>query len=286
MKTSLIYIAAFAAAITLSDANAQVRIVPQPPPHVWKEFVKVEGQPEAIPAEWVATPEGKLAHSIKIPNPVPADSGYRPWMSGDAYFKLLCEREAGEFIYKTVENVEGFYFMRPPNRPSDDDLSDRYKLEAPEIERTFQLMKAEPTQRGIIFVNPPWNMFSFVEEPNASRDGKSYIRISGYQQRVSVMSTSEVSALNSQFGLIWRGLLRPHDREYGISGSEWVVLDLRTNEVLAVQRVYGRTGKTPNTRDGIWWLNAGTCPRISNIYTDRFYEFLIKSLAPPKGKLK
>src|SRR3990172_11601438 len=33
----------------------------------------------------------------------PADSGYRPGMTSKDYFLELCQREAGEFIYKTVE---------------------------------------------------------------------------------------------------------------------------------------------------------------------------------------
>ena len=31
--------------------------------------------------DWLATPEGRFAHSIKIPNPVSEDSGYRPGMT-------------------------------------------------------------------------------------------------------------------------------------------------------------------------------------------------------------
>ena len=38
------------------------------------------------------------------------------WGYGEAsyvYFEHKCETDAGEFIYKTVENVEGLYQMRP-----------------------------------------------------------------------------------------------------------------------------------------------------------------------------
>jgi hypothetical protein len=59
------------------------------------------------PADPLATEEGRFAHSIKIPNPVPADSGYKPGMMPEQYFEHLCKTEAGEFIYKTVDNVEG-----------------------------------------------------------------------------------------------------------------------------------------------------------------------------------
>lgn len=65
------------------------------------------------PADPLATEDGRFAHSIEIPNPLPADSGYKPGMTPQEYFDHLCKTEAGEFIYKTVENVEGLYMMRP-----------------------------------------------------------------------------------------------------------------------------------------------------------------------------
>ena len=71
------------------------------------------------PADPLATEEGRFAHSIKIPNPVPLDSGYKPGMTSQEYFDHLCKTEAGEFIYKTVENVEGIYMMRPREQATD-----------------------------------------------------------------------------------------------------------------------------------------------------------------------
>lgn len=44
----------------------------------------------------------------KLPE-APKESSYRPGMSQHDYFNTLCEREAGELIYKTVDNVEGIY---------------------------------------------------------------------------------------------------------------------------------------------------------------------------------
>ena len=41
------------------------------------------------PADPLATEEGRLAHSIKIPNPVPEDSGYKPGMMPEEYFDHL-----------------------------------------------------------------------------------------------------------------------------------------------------------------------------------------------------
>ena len=66
------------------------------------------------PADPLATEEGRFAHSIKIPNPVPEDSGYKSGMTSQEYFDHLCKTEAREFIYKKVEDVEGIYMMRQP----------------------------------------------------------------------------------------------------------------------------------------------------------------------------
>ena len=270
----------------LADAFAQA---PRPAPHRWTQFVSVDGQPEPVPAEWVATPEGRFAHSIMLPNPVPKQSGYRKGMTSEQYFKYLCEKEAGEFIYKTVENVEGFYFMRPPKRPTDWNLKDRYKLEAPEIERSFQLLRDSPVARGQIFVSPPWSNYSYVEEPDGrTSNARSYVRASGYQQDVSPMTIEQVDKLKSRYALTWRGLKRPNDRELAIAGSEWIVFDLKTKEVLAVQRNYGRTGFTRNSVGGIYWLNALGCENVvpRDNLPHRFRLLVAKSLIPNLGEKK
>ncbi len=260
------------------------------PSYKWTQFVEVAGQPEPVPAEWVATPEGKFAHSIKIPNPVPKDSGYKPWMSSEAYFKHLCETEAGEFIFKTVENVDGFYFMRPPKRPTDYDLMDRYRLEAPEIESLFQSVRPTFEDQAHLFISPPRRTYRFVELPDPSKAfGESFLRAYGYRANVSPMKADAVSATKSRYGLIWRGIKRPHDRESYVAGGEWIVLDLKTSEVLAVRRNYGRTGFSRNTPEGIWWLNAVGCPAPNQPRTlvgalHQIYEYSAKVIKPVSGE--
>ena len=259
------------------------------PPEIksrWTNFVEVQGQPEPAPAEWVATPEGKFAHSIRTPNALPKDSGYRRGMTTQQYFDHLCKTEAGEFIFRTVNNVEGFYFMRPSHNPTDDELSDRYKLEAPEIQRTFQLRDATPEARAQIFVNPPWARYSFIEEFGGGGELNPYLRASGYRQGASNMKVEHVRNLKSEYGLIWRGIRRPHDRELGIAGSEWIVIALKSAEVLAIHRNYARTGFDRHSKDGTWWLNALNCPNLNppNIFAGRFYDFVAKALRPVSGE--
>ena len=228
-----------------------IREVHQPPPYKWTKFVPVEGQPEPVPIEWVSTPEGRFAQSIKIPNPVPKDSGYKWWMSSKDYFLHLCEKEAGEFVYKRADNVDGLLFLRPPERPTDYDLMDRYKLEAPSFERVFQAYRPNISNRGAMFVEPPFNNFSFYEEP--SPDGHGFLRGSETDRKLPRLNqVNPVEQPVSRYAITWRGLRRPHDREKGIAGTEVIVIDRQTNDVMSVWREVGITGKTRGARDGIW----------------------------------
>jgi len=255
----------------------------------WTKFVKTNGQPEPVPAEWVETAEGEFAHSIELPQPLPKDSGYRRGMTSEQYFDHLCKSEGGDFIYKRIEAVDGFYFIRPPRRPTDDDLQDRYKLEAPEIERTYQLMESTPAARATTFVSPPFRLFQFVEEPNpVPVTGKPYVRAFGFLPNRLRAQVEPVSELRSVYGLVWRGVKRPHDRELAIAGSEWIVFELKTKEVLAVRRDYARTGFNRNTADGIWWLNAQGCSNVlpHDNLSSRFYQFVVKALSPDLSRAK
>ena len=110
------------------------------------------------PADPLATEEGRFAHSIKIPNPVSEDSGYKPGMTSEQYFDHLCKAEAGEFIYKTVENVEGLYMMRPRQEATDDELEHLYALEDP-----YGHTNHEVTMGEYNFVSP--NRYVYFERP-------------------------------------------------------------------------------------------------------------------------
>jgi hypothetical protein len=70
-------------------------------------------------------------HALTIPNPVPADSGYRFYWTAKKYRGHLRATQAGSFIFKTVDNVEGLLFLRDPGRPSDSGHRERWKLDAP-----------------------------------------------------------------------------------------------------------------------------------------------------------
>jgi hypothetical protein len=203
--------------------------------------------------DWLATPEGRFAHSIKIPNPVPEDSGYRPGMTQQEYFEHLCKNEAGEFIFKTVDNVEGIYQMRPRRVYSAGEWQHLYALEDP-----YGYWVGENEEIGFQFVNRT-RLYTFFEvHPSARRkydlgyrkflDASLFAepplsariaRYTGYDDRNGRTMILEYDTHHkARYGFTWRGVRRPHDRDLGIAGSELIVLDLQTNEVLGVRRGY------------------------------------------------
>jgi hypothetical protein len=240
------------------------------------------------PADQLATEEGRFTHSIKIPNPVPEDNGYRPGMTSQEYFDHLCKTESGEFIFKEVENVEGIYQMRPRVMATDYEMMHLYALEDPynAYESFSETTYVNPRyvdavkKRGYSLFKPDQN-YKFLEKPipaslSNPTDGSKYLSYTKPNTDKLVVENGQylyprdqqpqmieerVKELKSRYAITWRGIKRPHDRELGIAGGEVIILDLQTNEVLAVRRGYAASGgKTRETVAGIWWLSAAKCP--------------------------
>lgn len=245
--------------------------------------------PKMKPADPLATEEGRFAHSIKIPNPVPEDSGYKPGMTPEQYFDHLCKTEAGEFIYKTVENVEGLYMMRPRKVATDYELEHLYALEDPYGHTSDDDMPGAQDS----YVQPVQGKYQFLEIPlkseDVSNDATKYQRYyrdekanpgKKYQTMINgqgvfvpyVVTDAKVPTLKSHYGYTWRGITRPHDREFGIAGGELIVLDMETDEVLAVRRGFARTGRIKNNVTGVWWLTALSCPNRGLKTTPKFIQ--------------
>ena len=248
--------------------------------------------PKMKPTDPLATEEGRFAHSIKIPNPVPADSGYKPSMTSEQYFDHLCKTEAGEFIYKTVENVEGLYIMRPRERATDYEIEHLYALEDP-----YGQVLGVSHGAGDYYVQPAIGKYRFLEEPLHQKEpplktikyhryyrdpkahpGKDFqTAIDGRFVRVPyVVAEQEVETLQSRYGYSWRGITRPHDRELGIAGGEIIVLDLQTNEVLGVRRGFIKSGNVRNLT-GISWINGQVCTSSG----DKREHIFIKEILKP-----
>src|SRR5438445_5085882 len=116
---------AWAALFTIVLAACASELTAEGQRYKWTAFARVDGQPDPVPVEWLSTAEGKFAQSIKLPDavpkPVPFDFAKAKMVAAlpakpsvsEQYFEHLCSTEAGEFVFRMVQDVEGIYFMRP-----------------------------------------------------------------------------------------------------------------------------------------------------------------------------
>ena len=287
--TALLIAALLGACATGNCANASDYT-----PVKWTRFVQVEGQSEPIPEQWLQDPEAKIAHSLKLPDsvpkPVPFDfsKAYRKsWLPGTPkqsvqYFNHLCSTEAGEWIFKTIKNVNGLYFARPKgDLPIPGEImTDPYGPEAPWVERQLWLSSDTPLDQGVLFVYPTFKNYHFVEQPRRNTKWQAgiqepYVRLFGYTRGYFVkpgqvvadwnektpMQVIGIPALTARYGYTWRGLRRERDREFGIAGGELLIYDLQTKEVLAVRRQFLIASHNPRGEGKAMWEVAGSCPQ-------------------------
>lgn len=266
-------------------------------PESWRNMVKTDGQFYPVPAAWLSTPEGRIAHNLKLPDilpkPVPFDFEKAKEMVSEnktkrvslMYFDHLCATEAGEWIFKKVENVEGLYFARPINQPTDQYLGDLYSPEAPWIERHFQLMGDGVSNSGGQFVDPPAFSYRYVEQPRRDVEWQSdistpYVRFFGYtsevvhnpkrgkipgaQRYLSVtektpMQIEGIPEVTAPYVYTWRGITRPRDREYGIAGAELIIHEHSSGEVISVRRTFQITGRNGRVGNSAAWMISPSC---------------------------
>jgi len=263
-------------------------------------MVQVEGQPLPIPQEWVATKEGRFAHSIRLPQPLAADSGYRKGMTSMQYFEHLCAKEAGEFIYRTVEKVEGLYQMRPRSFAGDESMSHLYAMEDPYGHVTsiqeFGRYVHPLRYRYFETAAQDWSKVPDSQRRTfhpsyfaAPKLGQVIERFTGFDGKSFSSAIKEFDvAPAARYGYIWRGIRRPHDRDNGIAGGELIVLDLKTQEVLGVRRGFVFAGREREpSLSGVNWFPGPFCPRYNfpgrpnyDKDVDFEYWFIRKVLAP------
>jgi hypothetical protein len=179
----------------------------------------------------------------------------------------------------------------------------RKRLQTDELEHLYAVEDPYGHSVGVrdhseeYFVQPAIGKYQFLEIPLPERSqaseermylrfyrdknahaGKDYqTAINGKFVRVPyVVGKVTVPSSQSRYGYTWRGVGRPHDRSLGIAGGELIILDLRTNEVLAVRRGFVRSGYMRNMT-GVWWLTAQKCSKES-LKTD--VQFINQVLRP------
>lgn len=156
--------------IALPVAAVAQPIPVEPPAPPWKDFVKVDGHANEIPIGWLATEEGRFAHSIVLPDSVPKTVPFdftaarlralSPSGKSVArqYWEHLCNTEAGSFILRPVDGVDGVFFMRPVGGANEQQNNDRWKLEAPGMQASWG-WKYDPVDEAQMFVDPPGHTY-------------------------------------------------------------------------------------------------------------------------------
>ncbi len=214
--------------------------------------------PDAPPVQWPEPPEKSV---------------YYPGISREEYFKALCQSEAGEFIYETVENVEGVYQIRPRNPERGIEMRDPYVMEDP-----FGFDIGEASKPGINLLisgkykfietssydiwqeKPKYVVEKYFDNPVLHKIKKEN-RYFNYQKKSDLYFQKFIRIqqreISSKYGYSWRGIKRKYDREMGIAGGELVILELSTNKILGIKRGFSYS-KISN--DGaVWWLASTRC---------------------------
>lgn len=264
------------------------------------------------------------------------DAVYKEGMTPKQYFEHLCKLEAGEFIGRTVEGVEGIYLLRPRFEPNGLLLAQREAMEDPfsavawdgmwysTFHRAYTLAARDTSEEGEYrFVSE--RSYKFTEKPyleekdvfgvrthykddalfdplldghRESLGGRSQYRGDEKLRRATekhgrylryvrnwpikykrspggrhyaqngYLIEHRVDSLKSRYGVAWRGISRPRDREMGIGGGELYVIDLATNEIIAYRRGFVRT--RPGDRQAQWYSQTH-CPLEPEF--DRGYKY-------------
>lgn len=227
------------------------------------------------PADPLATEEGRFAYSIKLPEPHDKPKvQYFPGMSAETYFKQLCEKEEGDFVFRTVEGVDGIKIMRPQPKETSVPLWNETSGPTPGLfvatfNGIYQYVDAVEFVQGSTNTQlihyaidpklstkvPPWGLGHYPIEKSEARYGFTF--------------------RNSPL----------ENRELGIVGHELLIFDLATYEVLAFRRRFGQLNFV--THQSAQMMHGTVCRPLPTKDSDnRFIAKVLKPVAQAKGETK
>jgi hypothetical protein len=178
-----------------------------------------------------------------------------------AMFQERCKK-AGEFIHRTVENVEGVYLLKVRATTNFEDqfkLDDPYGHDSTNDEYLLNFLRGFHHQRSTTAEPgfPPRVGYLYIEAQDPE-DGKRYRytggvkavrkkdvtapaiqfelrRNSNYDLNIYefVLDKTPASGLAPRYGVTYDDISTREEREYWIAGSSLKVIDLHTNEVIA-----------------------------------------------------
>lgn len=323
--------------------------LPPPPP------LPREEMPYFWPYPGVPEPKWPEAHP---------EAKFREGMTREQYFQRLCELESGEFVYKTVDDVESLYFVRMHGKPNERAMRDRFALEDPYnlisglewyLAVGFALGDNRPriAEDGTTVILTKKNAYRFIEAPrpyfergrgiphaqtlyhwselaalSADELARTYqpgqdaylwyrtrprggvghfVRIErnpedvvhkvswqrptprkpgiAFYSHANWLDVTTTDKVTSRYGLVWRGIDRPGAREV-------ILLDLHSNEILAVSRGFVLAGRVPRWMDTgreVGWMSMRRCPRVElpngDVLGVAIWDFIPKVLKPREFQL-
>lgn len=241
----------------------------------WRTQVVLWGLVAVFAAVWW----GRYQLTVKPAKEAQAALEQARYDKGKALFDERC-KTSGVFIHRTVENVEGVFLIKLRPKKSDDfdqyaidpygnDLDGDGYIES-FIRGSYDLMKPRQTRPGW----PLRKGYLYVEAIDPT-DGKRY-RYTGridepwrYDSNYSdtykrfVLDKNPAPGKPPRYGVTYDDISTPEERQYWVVGSSLKVVDMLTNEVLAVRIGYmwdpGQGSRAGNRAP---WLEAAdhACP--------------------------
>jgi len=225
----------------------------------------------------------------------PKESVYRNGMKPREYWEALCKAEAGEFIYKTVKDVEGFLLVRPRGAETDYAMQDKYVIEDAYGAHEFQFVSRELSPGRGFFRLEVTNYRHIETSVQAAGEGRTWIRHELRIDRLQDLLSSNtrkwdegmftgiyrVMFPKSVYGITWRGIRRTQDVELGISGGELAIVDMRSGQIVALRRGFAVDGYAVRGASGRHsWLSSWGCPVMARD-SNSLRAFVINVLQPP-----
>jgi len=223
----------------------------------------------------LATPEGKFAYSIQLPPPLDKPRVKRSdYRSAGEYFEALCERETGDTVFRSVNNVEGVAILRTP--PS----IYRYRLGS--FSEETMVSQGGGSRPELLLVEQTG--FKYVERSTRpderSQPSKSNLRRYTLDPNKKIvfpeyaLRFEDIQSYSAPVGVLWRGMPNFDSRHEGIIGGELIVIDRMSKEVIAVRRQFTKDEVNLNRTDRVTY-HSRSCPGI--VVTDGF-DFIGRSL--------
>lgn len=213
----------------------------------------------------------------------PADPKAR-LAKAEAMFAERCKK-SGEFIHRTVDNVEGVFLLKL--RPKQINFQDQFRMDDPygaDVSGDgyiVNFLKGRNPKGSLVTENATRQGYRYVEAIDPA-DGKRY-RYTGAMKEVTRKTSilmggdgrttfttkdyvlDKVSAPGTppRYGVNYDDLSSREEREHWIAGSSLKVIDLKTDEVIAERIGYMMDrgqGSTSRGRIPWYWAAYTACP--------------------------